>query len=139
VTFNPPAKPTALENFSEKKGLPVPEEMRRAWLVADGESRKSAGMIGNWRLMPIAEIQAAWGLLTQIAEKGVFSDKEPIKSPYLRHEWWHASWIPVATSDTGTISASLLTHPRLNRLDKSCSFSKPVKTPPGRWKPGCGF
>lgn len=101
VTFNPPAKPTALENFNEKTGLPVPEEIRQAYLVADGESRKSAGMISNWRLMPIAEIQAAWGLLTKIAEKGGFSDKEPVKSPYLQPVWWHASWIPIATSDTG--------------------------------------
>lgn len=101
VRFNPPAKPSALENFSEKSGLPVPEEMSRAWLVADGESRKSAGMIGNWRMMPIAEIQAAWGLLTKITEKGGFSGKEPVKSPYLRQVWWHASWIPVVASDTG--------------------------------------
>ncbi len=101
VTFNPPAKPAALENFSEKTGLTLPEEMRRAWLVADGETRKSAGMIGNWRLMPISEIQAAWGLLCKIAEKGGFEGQQPEKSPYLRHAWWHASWIPITTSDTG--------------------------------------
>jgi len=101
VTFNPPANPAALDNFSEKSGLSLPEDLRKAWLVADGETRKSAGIIGNWRLMPIAEIQAAWGLLSKLSEKGGFNSKKPKKSPYLRHAWWHPSWIPVATSDTG--------------------------------------
>jgi cell wall assembly regulator SMI1 len=101
VTFNPPASPAALENFSDKSGLSLPEDMRRAWQVADGETRKSAGMIGNWRLMPIAEIQGTWGLLTKIAEKGGFKGREPTKSPYLRHTWWHESWIPIVASDIG--------------------------------------
>jgi cell wall assembly regulator SMI1 len=101
VAFRPPATQQALDNFTEKSGLTLPEDLRRAWLVADGETRKSAGMIGNWRLMPTAEIQATWGLLTKIVEKGGFAGREPQKSPYLQHAWWHASWIPVAASDTG--------------------------------------
>ena len=101
VTFNPPAAPAALDNFNEKSGLSTPEDLRQAWLIADGETRKSAGMIGNWRLMPIAEMQAAWGLLSKIAEKGGFESKAPTKSPYLQHAWWHTGWIPVVTSDSG--------------------------------------
>ena len=101
VAFRPPAAPAALENFSQKSGLDLPEDLRRAWLVADGETRKSAGMIGNWRLLPITEIQAAWGLLSRIGEKGGFAGRDPHDSPYLQHTWWHTGWIPVVSSDTG--------------------------------------
>lgn len=101
VTFRPPAAPGAIDNFAEKSGLTLPDDLRQMLRIADGETQKSAGMIGNWRLMPISEIQAAWGLLTKLAEKGAFSDQEPDASPYIRQTWWHPGWIPVASSDTG--------------------------------------
>ena len=122
VTFNPAAVPAALDNFSKKSGLALPEDMRRAWLVADGETRKSAGMIGNWRLMPIAEIQAAWGLLSKIAEKGGFAGKDPEKSSYLRHAWWHAGWIPVVTSDTGHYFCIDTAPPKIERAGQILLF-----------------
>lgn len=122
VTLNPPATPAALANFSEKSGLTMPEDLRKAWLVADGETRKSAGMIGNWRLMPIAEIQAAWGLLSKITEKGGFVDRKPEKSPYLRHAWWHSSWIPVVTSDTGHYFCIATNPPEIERAGQILLF-----------------
>ena len=122
VTFNPPASSAELGNFSEKSGLPLPEDLRKAWLVADGETRKSAGMIGNWRLMPIAEIQAAWGLLSKITEKGGFADQEPEKSPYLRHAWWHTSWIPVVASDTGHYFCIATKPPEIERAGQILLF-----------------
>jgi cell wall assembly regulator SMI1 len=101
VAFRPPANPDALDNFAEKCGLTLPDDLRQLLLVTDGETRKSPGSIGNWRIMPINEIQAAWGLLTQLSAKGAFSDLAPEHSPYLRADWWHSSWIPVVSSDTG--------------------------------------
>lgn len=101
VIFRPPANPAAIANFSDKSGLALPEELREYLLLADGETRKSAGAIGNWRLLPINEIQAVWGLLTTLAAKGAFAGMAPKTSPYIREAWWHAGWIPVAGSDTG--------------------------------------
>jgi cell wall assembly regulator SMI1 len=101
VSFSPPANPAALENFTEKSGLDLPHELRQLLLLSNGEARKSAGAIGNWRLMPISEIQAAWGLLSRLFEKGAFDELQPDPSPYLRKAWWHPAWIPVASSDTG--------------------------------------
>lgn len=101
VTFRSPANPDALDNFTEKSGLTLPDDLRQILLIADGETLKSAGSIGNWRIMPINEIQAAWGLLTQLSAKGAFSDLTPEHSPYLRAAWWHPGWIPVVSSDTG--------------------------------------
>lgn len=101
VTFRPPAPPKAINNFTEKSGLDLPPDLRQYLLIADGETRKSAGMIGNWRLMPIAEIQAAWGMLTKLAEKGAFTGKQPCTTPYIKEAWWHAGWIPFVSSDTG--------------------------------------
>jgi len=122
VAFRPPAAPATLDNFSKKSGLALPEDLRRAWLIADGENRKSAGMIGNWRLMPIAEIQAAWGLLTRIAEKGGFAGREPQASPYLQPAWWHASWIPVAASDTGSYFCIATEPPEKDRTGQILLF-----------------
>jgi cell wall assembly regulator SMI1 len=101
VTFRPPAKANAVDHFEHISNLAVPKSLRQLLLAADGEPRKSAGMIGNWRLMPIAEIQAAWGLLNKLTEKGAFSDRTPNPSPYLQKNWWYSAWIPVVTSDQG--------------------------------------
>ena len=101
VVFRPPANPDALDNFAEKSGLTLPDDLQQLLMVADGETRNSAGSIGNWRIMPINEIQAAWGLLTQLSAKGAFSDLAPEHSPYLRSAWWHPGWIPVISSDAG--------------------------------------
>ena len=101
VTFRPPAKPNAIDNFQSLSGLTVPKSLQQLLLVTDGETRKSAGMIGNWRLMPIDEIQAAWGLLNQLDKKDAFADRKPKPSPYLRKTWWYSAWIPIVTSDQG--------------------------------------
>jgi len=101
VVFRPPANTSAIENFLEKSGLTLPEDLCQYLQVTDGETRASAGMIGNWRLMPMAEIQAAWGLLDKLTEKGAFSEKKPENSPYLREGWWHPKWVPVVTNDEG--------------------------------------
>ncbi len=101
VTFRPPAKPTAVDNFEHKSGLDVPERLRQALFIMDGETRKSAGMIGNWRFMAIEEIQAAWGLLHKLAGKGAFKDLAPKNTPYIRKAWWYSAWIPIVASDTG--------------------------------------
>ena len=101
VTLRPPADPAAFANFAARSGLALPDELQQVLLTADGETRKSAGLIGNWRLLPVSEIQAAWGLLTRLAEKGAYAGLEPETPPYLREAWWHPAWIPVAGSDTG--------------------------------------
>lgn len=101
VTFRLPAKPAAVDSFEYKSGLAVPESLRKTLLIMNGETRKSAGMIGNWRLMAVDEIQAAWGLLHKLAGKGAFTDLAPKNSPYIRKAWWYSAWIPIVSSDTG--------------------------------------
>ena len=101
VTFRPPADPAAINHFVDRSGLTLPDELVDLLTQADGESRKSAGAIGNWRMMPIPEIQASWGFLRQLAAKGAFAELEPQPSPYLHPAWWHPGWIPIVGSDTG--------------------------------------
>jgi len=101
VRFRPPAKPTALTNYEEKSGLQIPGELRQILMVVDGEVNQSAGSIGNWRLMSITEIQAAWGLLTQLNTKGAFERFAPEPSPYLYTAWWSPAWVPFVTNDAG--------------------------------------
>ena len=101
VSFRPPADPAAIDDFADKSGLTLPDELIQLLRQADGETRKSAGAIGNWRMIPIGEIQAAWGLLRQLAAKAAFAELEPQPSPYLQPAWWHPAWIPVVSSDTG--------------------------------------
>lgn len=101
VTFRPPASPAAIDHFKTVSGIEPPLFLRQLLLVADGETRASAGAIGNWRFLPITEIQAAWGLLTKLAEKSAFAELEPKSSPYIRSEWWHSGWIPFVSSDSG--------------------------------------
>lgn len=101
ISFRPPANPAAIAKFIDLSGLTFPEELRELLLQADGETRHSAGMIGNWRMMPIVEIQAAWGYLTQVTKKGAFEGLQPGPSPYIQKTWWRPGWIPFVSSDTG--------------------------------------
>ena len=101
VSFRPPVDLLAIENYTDKSGLILPGELHQILLIADGETRKSTGSIGNWRLLSIAEIQAAWGLLRQLTVKGAFNSLMPNCSPYLRQTWWHPGWIPFVGSDAG--------------------------------------
>jgi cell wall assembly regulator SMI1 len=101
VNFHPPANPAAIENFSAKSSLNLPEDLRQILLISDGETRKSAGAIGNWRLMPIAEIQAAWGWITRVTAIGAFSELKTQTSPYLNDAWWHPGWVPFVSNDAG--------------------------------------
>lgn len=101
VAFRPPVNPAAIKDFGAKSGLSLPDDLHQILLIADGETRKSAGAIGNWRVMPIAEIQAAWGWLTQVAAKGAFIELKPQPSPYLQVAWWHPGWVLFVSNDAG--------------------------------------
>jgi cell wall assembly regulator SMI1 len=116
IVFRPPGKPAVLENFQEKSDLTLPDDLIQYIQFTDGETPTSAGMIGNWRLMPLLEIQAAWGLLTKLAEKGAFSEQTPEKSPYIQQAWWHPKWIPVVTNDEGDYFCLDTDPPDPNRL-----------------------
>ena len=100
MSFHPPADPAAVDNFEMKSGLQISDSLRQILLIADGETRTSAGAIGNWRLLPIAEIQAAWGWLTQLNTKGVFNGLTSDPSPYLQDAWWHPGWVPFVSNDS---------------------------------------
>jgi cell wall assembly regulator SMI1 len=101
ITLRPPVSPAAMANFAAKSGVMLPTDLLALLQIADGETRSSAGLIGNWRLMSVQEIQGAWGLLTQLNNKGAFTGLDPKNSPYLRKAWWHPTWIPIVSSDTG--------------------------------------
>ncbi len=102
VQFNPPARPNAVRNLAEKSGLNLPEGLTTYLGLADGEKRKSAGAIGNWRMMPVHEIQGQWGLMASLAAKCAFHDSQPVKSsPYIKTYWWNPLWIPIVASDNG--------------------------------------
>ena len=101
VRFNPPANPQVIEHFSRLSGLKFPVELQQLLENMDGETRKSAGIIGNWRLMPINEIQAAWGLLKILSEKGAYNELTPQPSPYLKPNWWCQGWLPFVANDAG--------------------------------------
>lgn len=122
VAFRPPAYSAALDNFEEKSGLTLPDDLRQLLMLADGETRQSAGSIGNWRIMPINEIQAAWGMLTQLAAKGAFSDLSPDPSPYLRKTWWHPGWVPFVSSDQGNYYCIDTDPPEMERCGQVLLF-----------------
>jgi len=67
ITFRPPAKPADIDNFAAKSGLVIPEDLRQALLVADGETPTSAGMIGNWRILPRRKaLSPVWNRMHQL-------------------------------------------------------------------------
>jgi cell wall assembly regulator SMI1 len=139
VNFHPPANPAAIENFSAKSSLNLPEDLRQILLISDGETRKSAGAIGNWRLMPIAEIQAAWGWITRVTAIGAFSELKTQTSPYLNDAWWHPGWVPFVSNDAGDYFCIDTQPPEHVATAISCSSSRIVQNVPllrPVWAPG---
>jgi cell wall assembly regulator SMI1 len=124
INLRPPADPAAILNLTEKSGLSLPEDLHQVLSIADGERRSSAGMIGNWRLMAIAEIQAAWGLLTKLAEKSAFNDQEAQTPVYIRDKWWDESWIPFVTSDSGDYFCLDMNPPETTHIGQVLLFFK---------------
>ena len=126
IKFRAPVSPAAVANYTNKSGLVFPEDLR--WLLqeADGETRNSAGLIGNWRLMPLTEIQAAWGMFKNFSEKGAFADRVPKPSPYVQRAWWHPGWIPFVSSDTGNYFCIDTVSPDPQRTGQVLLFLKDV-------------
>lgn len=122
ISFREPVDPAAILNFSQKSGLSLPEDLHMILCVADGERRNSAGMIGNWRLMSIAEIQASWGLLKALAEKGAFIGQEAVAPVYIRNAWWDNAWIPFVTSDSGDYFCLDMNPPEPTRVGQVLLF-----------------
>lgn len=122
VAFKEPADPADIRIFKEKSGVSLPEDLNRLLCLADGEKRSSTGIIGNWRLMSITEIQAAWGLLKALTEKGAFIGQEAETPVYIHNTWWNQAWIPFVASDSGDYYCLDMNPPEPQRVGQVVLF-----------------
>jgi cell wall assembly regulator SMI1 len=122
ISFREPVDPAAIINFTEKSGHNFPDDLYKLLCITDGETRNSAGVIGNWRLMSIAEIQAAWGLLAKLSEKGAFAGQEAAAPVYIHNFWWDDAWIPCVTSDSGDYFCLDMNPPEPKRVGQVLLF-----------------
>ena len=99
TVLNPPADEAAIRAFETRRNLRLPPDIRRLYLIHDGESDKSDGIFGCWKMLSLADIE---GEIELIGEHGIIplfrsggGDLYYVKSydsekPDLRLlEWWH--------------------------------------------------
>lgn len=56
--FNPAAKPVQIAKLETKIGCVLPDSVRAAYLLHNGESSDSHGLYGTWRWLPLDEVLA---------------------------------------------------------------------------------
>ena len=97
--LNPPATEQSLAAFETDTGLKMPPEVRRLYLIHDGEADGSDGIFGCWKMLALSEIRKEVELIGETGMIPIFrsggGDLYYVKSfdpanpdPRLR-ECWH--------------------------------------------------
>src|SRR5208337_1998514 len=51
--LNPPADDAAITAFENRRKVRMPPEVRRLYLIHNGESERSDGIFGCWKMLPL--------------------------------------------------------------------------------------
>lgn len=57
--LNPPASADEIDRFETQSGVTLPNSVRAAYAVHNGESQSSQGIFGTWRWLPLDEVRAS--------------------------------------------------------------------------------
>jgi cell wall assembly regulator SMI1 len=97
--LNPPATEQSLAAFETGTGLKMPPEVRRLYLIHDGEADGSDGIFGCMKMLPLSEIRKEIELIGEtgmipICRSGggdlyYVKSFDPAHADHRLREWWH--------------------------------------------------
>jgi cell wall assembly regulator SMI1 len=97
--LNPPVDEAAITAFETQRKLRMPPEVKRLYLIHNGESKKSDGIFGCWKMLPLAEIEKEIELTGETGIIPLFRSGggdlyyvkryDSLKPDHRLFEWWH--------------------------------------------------
>lgn len=99
--LRPPADEGILDQLESHLGRRLPADVRRTYLLHDGQEGRSRGIFDGWEFLKaeyvIAEHRALSGLLASGAFEGASgSSVGPVKPL-----WWSDAWVPILSDGMG--------------------------------------
>jgi len=103
-----PAAPPDIQNTERAVGRQLPDEMAASYRIHNGSRGGASPLMGEWRLLPLDQIEARWRELKAFNEnpketEDEFGDEEfeTQTDPRIQEGWWRNEWIPVASNSSG--------------------------------------
>lgn len=90
-----------LQEAEHVLGIRLPEPYRQSLLRHDGQEGRAPGIIGNWRLLPIAESLREWKLWRELLQMNSFAGWDVAAGNGVRSEAWNLAWLPITVDDKG--------------------------------------
>jgi hypothetical protein len=97
--LNPPATEQSLSAFETDTRLKMPPDVRRLYLIHDGETDASDGIFGCMKMLPLSEIQKEIELIGETGMIPIFRSGggdlyyvksfDPVDPDHHLREWWH--------------------------------------------------
>lgn len=82
--LNPPADPAHIAELEQALACRLPDSVREAYALHDGESSESNGLHGTWRWLPLAEVRAVYNEQLLIEAEYHFGDFGPGMIPLMQ-------------------------------------------------------
>ncbi|MBM7648082.1 cell wall assembly regulator SMI1 [Bacillus ectoiniformans] len=102
-TLNPGASESEISKVEEEISLIFPQGLKELLSIHNGQKDEGIGVLGNYYLLSLEEILETWKTMSQLLEKGSFSDFEAVEpvGPVKKDYWWNPKWISIATNGFG--------------------------------------
>ena len=97
--MRPGASAAAIRATEERLGYPFPEPVREWFAFHNGS--ESCALLEYWDLYSLAEVVAAWEVLKDLHDRGVFDAFHSDPVGPIRSEWWHPAWVPLTGEPGG--------------------------------------
>jgi cell wall assembly regulator SMI1 len=100
--LRPPADAAAIAAAEREIAVTLPAAMRTTYGRHDGSEGNAPPLLGDWKLLPLAQVVKSWRSLKELADDGTFQDMsgEPA-DPRVATDWWNPRWIPIAHNSSG--------------------------------------
>lgn len=93
--LNPPASAGEVSATEQFLGVTFPQDVRRAYLRHNGQSRDSPGMLEGWEWLSLERIRDEWKVWKDLLDAGDFEDiRNAANGGDVAEDWWNPRWIP---------------------------------------------
>jgi cell wall assembly regulator SMI1 len=99
--LGPPATLDTLADTEDLIERKLPADLREFYRVHNGQRGQATGIVGNWRLMPLAEVVREWQLWNEMMRMQAFAQWTPRPDMGIKNVWWSAGWLPLTSDGQG--------------------------------------
>ncbi len=82
-------------------GVTLPEDMKAAYKVHDGQFDSGMGIVPAGMLLPLDGIVAQWDIWRELLDAGTFDTFKSKADDEIKPHWWNKKWIPFTYDGAG--------------------------------------